>query len=320
MRSVDSPRVLHDATVELGSGSRARSVNLSTTGILVSSQEKLEKGEKLRLKVNLHDGAIPLEVGCEVVRAAGDGVGLRFTDLDDLSRQRIQRLVQKREPTSVGKRDVRIHLPSLSTPLRASAREINDAGVMIEADLPWLRLGSAVTAELSPERACDGHVSWIGLDVTRRGEARLRIFVDFAGDGSALTPPPAELLNRGRAPASPSLPSRRRRYLVWPAIALTALIAVGALATTMSLRPSRPLLLSTYPPEREEAVVNLPPRIVVPQENAIPTEDSSAPTMVAMPFGPPWVAASTTELTAKTATVRSPKMVRKKKQARARGR
>jgi hypothetical protein len=326
MRSVDSPRVLHDATVELGSGLRARSVNLSTSGIFVSSEEKLEKGEKVRLKVNMNDGAMPLDVSCEVVRTANDGMALRFVDLDDMSKQRIQRLVHKREPTGVGKRDVRIHLPSLSAPLRASARELNDAGVMIEADLPWLRLGSPVTAELSPERACDGHVSWIGLDVTRAGSARLRMFVDFSGDENGLVPPPAELINRGRsAHESQSLPPLKRRHLVWPAIAITALIAVGALATSMGLRPPRPTLLPTSPPEREEQVVKLPPRTVVPREGETPvvaTEETSTPTIAAMPFGPPMVAVpATTSATANaTATAAHGGKIVKKKHARAKRR
>jgi hypothetical protein len=311
--------VQHDATVELGSGLRARSVNLSTSGIFVSSEEKLEKGEKVRLKVNMNDGAMPLDVGCEVVRTANDGMALRFVDLDDMSKQRIQRLIHKREPTGVGKRDVRIHLPSLSAPLRASARELNDTGVMIEADLPWLRLGSPVTAELSPERACDGHVSWIGLDVTRAGSARLRMFVDFSGDENGLAPPPAELINRGRSVhGSQSSPPLKRRHLVWPAIAITALIAVGALATAMGLHTSRPTLLPTNPPEREQVVVKLPPRTVVPKEDETPpamaTTDPSAPTVAAMPFGPPMVALpATTSATANaTATAHGAKVAKKK--------
>ena len=269
MRSVDSPRVLHDATVELDSGKLGRAVNLSTSGILVSSEEKLDPGAQVRLKVNLRDGAKPLDVGAEVVRAGSDGLALRFVDLDDVARQRLQRLIQKREPTGVGKHDVRIHLPSLASPLRASARELNDSGVMIEADLPWLRLGSPVTAELSPERACDGHVSWIGLDVTRVGAARLRIFVDFSGDENSLAPPPPDLIapKKGRAGNDPSLltPSLQRRHLVWPAIAITALIAVGALTVALTLRPPKPTLLPTAPPEREELAIKIPPRVVVPK-------------------------------------------------------
>ena len=67
--------------------------------------------------------------------------------------------MQKREPTQFGKRDVRIHLPSLAAPLRASARDLTERGLMIEAELPWLRLGSQVTTELSPIAPATGGYS-----------------------------------------------------------------------------------------------------------------------------------------------------------------
>src|SRR5262245_55238988 len=104
MRSVNAPRVAHDATVDLGARGRARAVNLSTEGIFVTSEAALNPGEQVHLKVNLHDGASPLDVEAEVVRRADDGMGLRFKQLDDVGRRRIQRLVQKREPTQFGKR------------------------------------------------------------------------------------------------------------------------------------------------------------------------------------------------------------------------
>src|SRR5690242_9203288 len=167
MRSLEAPRVPHDATVEFGTGARARAVNLSVGGIFVAAEAPLDPGAQLRLKVNLRDGSAPLDVAGEVVWRAARGMAVRFLGLDEDSRLRIQHVVKRRETTSLGKRDVRIHLPSLNAPLRASARDMSDRGVMVEAELPWLRLGSQVTTELSPDRACDGRVQWIGLDVTR---------------------------------------------------------------------------------------------------------------------------------------------------------
>src|SRR5262249_34632832 len=187
---VNEPRVPLDAIVEVGSSGRAQAVNVSTGGIFVAAQETLAPGEHVRLKVNLHDGA-PLDVDGEVVWRADGGMALRFVNLDDMAKRRIQRLVQKREPTPFRKRDVRIHLPSLNAPLRASARDLSERGIMLEAELPWLRLGSEVTTELSPERACEGRVQWIGLDVTRSGSARLRIFVDLTDDAAPGVPPQA---------------------------------------------------------------------------------------------------------------------------------
>ena len=175
MRSVNEPRVAHDATVEIGEGHRARAVNLSTGGIFVTADEPLDPGAQVHLKVNLRDGATPLDVDAQVLRNAEGGMALQFVELDDVARRRIQRLVQKREPTQFGKRDVRIHLPSLPAPLRASARDLTERGVMIEAELPWLRLGSQVTTELSSDRA--------GLLAVQDPHAAMRMHLKMAGGG-----------------------------------------------------------------------------------------------------------------------------------------
>ncbi len=272
MRSVNAPRVAHDATVEFGEGHRARAVNLSTGGIFITAaDESLDPGAQVHLKVNLRDGASPLDVEAQVLRRADGGMALRFVELDDVGKRRIQRLVQKREPTQFGKRDVRIHLPSLSAPLRASARDLTERGVMIEAELPWLRLGSQVTTELSSDRACDGRVQWIGLDVTRSGSARLRIFVDLTeerADGTPVGPPPAIVAADDALPigAEAASPRRWRWRWLWPTLALGGLIASSVLSFALLKRPVAPLLLPTAPPERDAPVAHAPSTTTVPAE------------------------------------------------------
>ncbi len=273
MRSVNAPRVPHDATVEFGEGHRARAVNLSTGGIFIAADEPLDPGAQVHLKVNLRDGAAPLDVEAQVVRSADGGMALRFVELDDVGKRRIQRVVQKREPTQFGKRDVRIHLPSLNAPLRASARDLTERGVMIEAELPWLRLGSQVTTELSADRACDGRVQWIGLDVTRSGSARLRIFVDLTeerADGTPVGPPPAILKADDALPIGNDVVSRGRSRLswLWPSLALGGLVATGLLSTALLRRPPAPILLPTSPPERDAPVARVPSTTTVPTDHA----------------------------------------------------
>lgn len=290
MRS-NAPRVPHDATVELGPGGRARAVNLSTGGIFVAADEPLDPGAQVHLKINLRDGAQPVDVDGEVVWREDGGMALRFVDLDDVARRRITRLVQKREPTQFGRRDVRIHLPELSAPLRARARDLTERGVMIEAELPWLRLGSAVTTELSPDRACDGHVQWIGLDVTRSGAARLRIFVDLSEDSESL-----ETMERSASevplgpPDDGTFMIRRPRRLLWPAIALAALVTTGVMAALLVRRPPTPLLLPTAPPEREAPMARAPFRLSVPTADKTTMVAAAVPTpavpTAAMPAGP----------------------------------
>ena len=202
-------------------------------------------------------------------------MALRFVELDDVAKRRIQRLVQKREPTQFGKRDVRIHLPSLPAPLRASARDLTERGVMIEAELPWLRLGSQVTTELSSDRACDGRVQWIGLDVTRSGSARLRIFVDLTEERADGTP---SARRRGCPPPTTRCPSASPRSGGAPEPAALAVAVAGAgrlprqrpaLAALLLRTPPAPLLLPTAPPERRGArAARLPPTSEVPTESA----------------------------------------------------
>jgi hypothetical protein len=273
MRSVNAPRVAHDATVEIGEGHRGRTVNLSTGGIFLTADEQLDPGAQVHLKVNLRDGAAPLDVEAKVLRHADGGMALRFVELDDVARRRIQRLVQKREPTQFGKRDVRIHLPSLPAPLRASARDLTERGVMIEAELPWLRLGSQVTTELSSDRACDGKVQWIGLDVTRSGSARLRIFVDLTeerADGTPVGPPPAIVAADDAMPIGAETERRKANPLrwLWPSLALGGLIASGVLSAALLRKPPAPMLLPTAPPEREAPVARAPATTTVPPEKS----------------------------------------------------
>ena len=288
MRSVNAPRVAHDATVEFGEGHRARAVNLSTGGIFIAADESLDPGAQVHLKVNLRDGASPLDVEAQVLRRADGGMALRFVELDDVGKRRIQRLVQKREPTQFGKRDVRIHLPSLSAPLRASARDLTERGVMIEAELPWLRLGSQVTTELSSDRACDGRVQWIGLDVTRSGSARLRIFVDLTeerADGTPVGPPPAVIAADDAMPIGSDAGSPRRSRLrwLWPSLALGGLLATSLLSLALLKKPAAPMLLPTAPPERDAPVAHLPSTTKVPAEKA----DSATAPAVTPPSSKP---------------------------------
>lgn len=284
MRSVDAPRVAHDATVEIEAGGRARAVNLSTGGIYVAAEQPLDPGAQVHLKVNLRDGASPVDVEGEVVWRAGGGMALRFVGLDDVARGRIQRVVQKREATQFGRRDVRIHLPALNAPLRATARDLTERGVMLEAELPWLRLGSPVTTELSADRACDGRVQWIGLDVTRAGSARLRIFVDLAeavaeGLEPASEPPPSEAFLPARDTATPSA----WRSWIWPAVALAGLLSTATLAGVLLRRAPAPILLPTAPPERDARAPRLPTSLAVPPTSPLKTSPLKMAPPVAQP-------------------------------------
>src|SRR3954468_8957025 len=100
------------------------------------------------------------------------------------TRGRLSRVLAavRREPTgALPSKPVRIKLGELPAPLRAVVRDESHGGILIEAELPWLTVGSDVQAEFPDGREKAGRVHWFGVDATSVGSARLRIFVDLSG-------------------------------------------------------------------------------------------------------------------------------------------
>lgn len=298
MRSTTTPRIQHDATVKFETGGGvvppfdARAVNLSVGGLFVNAPTLLAPGVQVDLQVSLRDGKSPVHAKGEVVwvqDGADDerGMALRFLDLETGAEQRIEKLValRTREPTGTGttstRRELRIRLPSLPAPLRAVARDQTDRGLMLEAELPWLTLGSEIVAELSPDRAVEGTVRWVGLDVTRAGHARLRIFVEVQGEDPqhSIAPPPATHID--------SVPhvtrtKPRRAPVVLTALAVGGAMALAAGATALIMRqPPPPAVLAlpaiepAAPPE-----AHAPPVVAVPAA-ATPPAQAAAPAKAA---------------------------------------
>ncbi len=276
MRSSAAPRVQHDATVQIESSPGetfvARSVNLSVGGLFVVSDTLLPPGQQVDLRLNLRDGGVPVDARGRVVwvraeeGAAAPGMAVRFVGLTENNMQRIGAVVAsaRKDPTGVQRRDVRIRLPSLSAPLRAVARDQTEDGLMLEAELPWLRLGSPVTAELGPDTTRYGLVSWVGLDVTRDGAARLRIAIDLntTVDGPSGPQPPVVA-----APfQSDEHPLKVPRRARWPWLMATLLLAGGAFAGAWYLRPTpQPLLLASPTVEVPARRAQLPPLVKIPK-------------------------------------------------------
>lgn len=273
MRSSTAPRIEHDATVRVGAGGAhwtARTVNISVGGMFVATDTPLEPGTRAQLSVNLHDGATPVDAAGEVVWSRDGGMAIRFVDIDQIGKNRINRLVQRRRDASgVNRRDVRLRLAALPAPLRATAREVSDTGVMLEAELPWLKLGGAVTTEADAE-VRTGVVRWVGLDVTRAGSARLRIFVDTTGasedsrEDQAQPPLVAEPFPAARETAPQG---GAWKWLVGAGAG--ALLAAGGF---MAFRPAapQPVLLPPSSVERE------PPRQSVPKTVSVPKASDEA--------------------------------------------
>ena len=298
MRSSEAPRVRHDATVRLQTGALgaafdARSVNLSVGGVFVEADKVLDPGAQVEMKVNLADGGSPLETRGEVVwvRPQNDdhakpGMAVRFLALDEVGARRIARLVASRvrEPTGMLKRKVRIKLAGLPAALRAVARDLNEHGVMLEAELPWLKLGSAVETEISQGRSRVGRLRWVGVDVASSGVARLRISVDFV-DGAAAAGTPAA----SDAPVQPvhepdetemiDMQPPKRRFWAW-----AILLVLAGVATAGALWLDR--MSSVRPIEGAELRVTdtlPPPETPPPSGVVIPKTKGAAPAPAATP-------------------------------------
>jgi hypothetical protein len=122
---------------------------------------------------------------------------------------------------SRGAATARIKLESLPTLLRAVVSDLSDGGITIEAELPWLSVGTAVHAECPDGLAYDARVHHFDIDVTGSGTARLRIFAARSPEQPPLDAPEAEL------PWQPTQPRLR------PGLAFAAFAAMALLCSSL---------------------------------------------------------------------------------------
>ena len=128
----------------------------------------------------------------------------------------------------------RIKLESLPTPLRAVVRNRSKRGIVIEAELPWLSIGTVVQAVAADGVEHTGSVQSFDVDVTSTGSARLLIL-------AALAPPGTK---PGVVPAIPR-PRKRERHSRW-LLPVGAMLLLGAAFSGYTLgQRSRPASLST---------------------------------------------------------------------------
>jgi hypothetical protein len=118
-----------------------------------------------------------------------------------------------------GAAKARIKLESLPALLRAVVSGVSDTGITIEAELPWLAVGTAVHADCPDGVGYDARVQRFDLDVTSSGAARLRIFAALSSEQ-----PGAPEAHRPRHATRP----RVRR-----AFALAAFMAIALLCSSL---------------------------------------------------------------------------------------
>jgi hypothetical protein len=96
--------------------------------------------------------------------------------------------------------ELRVRLESLPVPLRVAAGGHWETGMAIEAELPWLALGTALDVELPGGGQRGGRIQAFEVDVTPSGSACLRIFADLSAPGAALPEPMADRRPEPTAP------------------------------------------------------------------------------------------------------------------------
>ena len=178
---------------------RAQLVNLSHGGLCARGvlPPRLRDGIEqrpgvLKIAVGLQDGTAPITAEAklawvnEAAHEAEPSFGLCFVDLSGEDQARLDAAILARleEPPTVAPHNaLRLRLAS-GPVLRAEADSVDATGALIGAELPWLRVGAELDAEIDgdwiPARA-----SWIGLDVAPSGIARLRMRIAFVPRGRA---------------------------------------------------------------------------------------------------------------------------------------
>jgi hypothetical protein len=131
--------------------------------------------------------------------------------------------------------EARIQLASLPTPLRALIRDRTDSAITIEADLPWLTIGTVVHADVVGAVEQTGLVQSFAVEVTSKGSARLLITIDLSRADSIS----GEL--RSDPPPRPARP--------WWQLMMATLLVVAAVAAGYTLGPRWARLHSSSGPQ-----------------------------------------------------------------------
>jgi Tfp pilus assembly protein PilZ len=168
-----------------------RAVNLSVGGAFISGGPPMSIGRRLSIRIDLGDEQPPISVHARVawtqVLEANNlpaGVGVRFVRIENRALDRIAHLVAMQpqpEPSTVevSHETVRVRVPGVGSPLRASARELSAGVMVVEAEIGWLALGAPIAVEIGGDEIRFGKLSWVTGDVAPSGHARLRLTIDL---------------------------------------------------------------------------------------------------------------------------------------------
>jgi hypothetical protein len=173
IRQQAEPRIFFDQPVAIYVADRerplhGRALNLSRGGIFVRVETLLPRTTPVAILFELPDGQL-VDAEATVVRLVRPesateptGMALCFGPLDPAAEERIEQFIIGRTRPAGGE-EVRLHLDRLGYPIKARTHSAWQNMLSVDAELPFLQLGSPVSVPL-PEGS-NGSIRWVSVHV-----------------------------------------------------------------------------------------------------------------------------------------------------------
>lgn len=193
LRDELSPRIYFDEPVALqiegnGIAYEGRAHNLSHGGLFVGSVDPFAVETRVALSFDLPDGslfsavAVVVRTVLEASAVEPIGMALRFEEIDEVCAERLRDFIDQRLQPAAGER-VRISLGDVSVPIATRAQHSFGNILSVDAELPFLRLGSEVSLTGETEQGLGaGSIRWVSVHVSpETGIPRLNIGIELGG-------------------------------------------------------------------------------------------------------------------------------------------
>jgi len=190
------PRVFFDLPVSIYVADEeeplvAQAVNLSRSGIFVRTQQHLPVGTQTGFRFSLPAGEV-VSGSATVVRGvlAADwsepaGLALRFDSLGHGCEALLDGFLARRLRPAGGP-TVRLELGELGCPIRARTHSSWSNVFSVDAELPFLRIGSSVRVARGDEPG-EGNIRWVSVHVPpESGIPRINIGIEMDSDSQPL--------------------------------------------------------------------------------------------------------------------------------------
>lgn len=189
IRHQAEPRIFFDQPVAIYVADRdrplhGRALNLSRGGLFVRLDTLLPRTTPVAILFELPDGQL-VDAEATVVRlvrpesaSEPTGMALCFGQLDPAVEERIEQFIMGRTRPAGGK-VVRLHLDGLGYPIKARTHSSWQNMLSVDAELPFLQLGSPVS--LPQSDGSNGNIRWVSVHIPpESGVPRINIGIEMA--------------------------------------------------------------------------------------------------------------------------------------------